>query len=146
MDTLYLVSLVAHVNWPGLPENLLDSCSIQQFQVKPSMNNWEVKWLRLWQTTTEYLQKYNLLCSPHALIEPTIERSLIVEVEEKPYCSLVSMIWWHGHKDYGGFLKQSPWRYWLKKLFILISLGIGKKLMLIEGCWSTSSNLLPNWL
>ena len=27
-------------------------------------------------------------------------------VEEKPYCSFVSMVWWHGYKDYGGFTKQ----------------------------------------
>ena len=29
--------------------------------------------------------------SHHVLIEPTIERSFIIEVEEEPYCSSISM-------------------------------------------------------
>ena len=33
-----------------------------------------------------HLQKSNLVCSPHVSIEPTIERSLIIELQEKPYC------------------------------------------------------------
>ena len=53
----------------------------------------------MWQTTKEYLQKYNFVCSPHGLIKPTLERSLIIEVEEKPYCPFVSMVWGHGYKD-----------------------------------------------
>ena len=45
-----------------------------------------------------------------------------------------------------GFLKQAPWKYWPKKLLILTSWGTGKKLVLREFCWLTSSNLLPNYL
>ena len=42
--------------------------------------------------------KKNPVCSPHVSIEPTIERNLIIEVEEKPYCSSVSIFWWHGYR------------------------------------------------
>ena len=51
------------------------------------------------------------------------------------------LVWWHGNRDYRGFSKHSPWRYWPKKLFILNSWEIGEKLPLIKGWWSTSSNL-----
>ena len=44
IDAWYLVSLVAHLNWPGLLENFLASCSIWQFQVKLSMNTLELNW------------------------------------------------------------------------------------------------------
>ena len=138
MDTWYLVPLITHLNWPEFLENFLVSWSLQQFQVKPSMNTWELKWLSLWQATAEYLQKWNLVCSPHVLIEPKIEQSLIIEVEEKPYCSSVSIVWWHRHRGYKRFSKQSTWRYWPKKLLILTKWGTCKKLMLIEGCWPTS--------
>ena len=57
MDTWYLVSLVAHLNWPGFVENFLASYSLQQFQVKSSMNTRKLKWLSLWQANAEYLQK-----------------------------------------------------------------------------------------
>ena len=33
-----------------------------------------------------------------------------------------------------------------QKMFILSSWGIGKKLMLLEGYWSTSFNLIINYL
>ena len=36
--------------------------------------------------------KQSLVCSPHVSIEPTIERVLITEVEEKPYCASVCVI------------------------------------------------------
>ena len=146
MDTWYVVSLVTHWNWPGFIENFLSSCSLQQFQTKSSMNIRELKWLSLWQATAEYLQKWNLVCSPHVCIEPTMEWSLIIKVEGKPYCSSTSMVWWHGYRDYRGFSKHSPWMYWPKKLFILTSWCTGKNLVLIEGFWSTSFNLLPNYL
>ena len=51
MDTWYLVSKVADLNWPGFLENFLASCTLQQFQVGPSMNTGVLKWLILWQTT-----------------------------------------------------------------------------------------------
>ena len=59
---------------------------------------------------------------------------------------LVFRLWWHGCRDYRDFSKQSPWRYWAKKLFSLTSWGTGKKLIVKEGCWLTFSNLLPNYL
>ena len=56
------------------------------------MNTRELNWLSLWQASGEYLQNQNFVfvCSSHALVEPMIERSLIIQVEEKPYCSSVS--------------------------------------------------------
>ena len=57
--------------------------------------------------------------------------------------------------DYWGLTWiQRPYRFFItvtleiltKKLFILTSWGSGKKLKLIEGCWSNSSKLLPNYL
>ena len=146
METWHLVSLVAHLNWPEFLENFWASCSLQQFQVKSSMNTRQLKWLSLWQATAKYLQKLNFVCSPHVSIELTIEQILIIEVEEKPYCSSISMVWWHRYIDYRSFSKRSPRRYWPKKLFILTSCGTDKKLISIDSCWSTSSNLLPNLL
>ena len=81
--------------------------------------------------------------SPNVSIEPTIEWKLIIEAKEKPYRPSVSMVWWHGYRDYRGFSKQSDWRCCPKMLFILTKWGTGKKMMLIEGCWWTSSTLLP---
>ena len=127
MDTWYLFALATHLFWPSVLANFLTSCSLQQFQMKSSVNTCESKWLSLWQATVEYFQKYNLVCSPHVSIEPTIKQSLIIEVEEKSYCSSDSMIWWHGYRDYRGFSKQWSWRYWPKKLFILKNWGTGIK-------------------
>ena len=58
-------------------------------------------------------------------------------MKENPFCSSVSMVWWHGYWNYRGLWKQWPWRYWPKKFFILTNWGTGKNLMLIEGCWLT---------
>ena len=102
----YLLSQVTHLNWPGFFENFLASSSLQQVQMKSSMNTHELNRLSLWQATTEYLQNENLVCSSHISIESTIEQSLIIELEEKPYCSSISMVWWHGYRDYIGFSKQ----------------------------------------
>ena len=126
-DTTYLVLLVTHLKWPGFLGTFLASCSLQQIQVKRSINTCELMWLSLWQTTPEYLQKQNVICSSCVLIEPTIEQGLIIEVEEKPYCPLAFVVWWHGYKDYGGFSKHSPWKYWPKKLFTLTSWGHWQK-------------------
>ena len=85
MNMWYLVALATHIFWPGFLENLLASCSLQQFQTKSSMNTCELKWLSLWQATAKYFQKQNLVCSPHVSIEPMIKQSLIIEVEEKSF-------------------------------------------------------------
>ena len=77
---------------------------------------YEYPGLSLWQATVEDLYKWNLVCSPHVSIEPTIEQSLIIGVEEKPYCSSVSIVWRHEYRNCRGFSKQSPWRYWPKKV------------------------------
>ena len=58
MDTWYLVSLVTHINWTRFFENLLAPWSLQQFQIKLSVKTCELKWLRLWQATTEYLDSF----------------------------------------------------------------------------------------
>ena len=73
--------------------------------------------------------KKNVVCSLHVSLEPTIERSLIIEMEEKPDCPSASMVLWHGYRDYRGFSRQSPWMYWLKKLVILTSWGTGQHLL-----------------
>ena len=41
------------------------------------------------------------------LIEPKTERSLIIEVKEKPYCFSVFVVWLHEHGGYRGFPKNS---------------------------------------
>ena len=75
----YLNSLITHLDWPGFLENFLASDNLQQFQVKPSMNNRDLKWQGLWQATAEYLQKQNLSCSLYVSMEPTTEQNLITE-------------------------------------------------------------------
>ena len=54
IDTWYLASLVTHLNGPGFFEIFLASSSLQQFQVKSSVNSREFKWLSLLQATAEY--------------------------------------------------------------------------------------------
>ena len=44
----------------------------------------------------------------------------------KPYCSSVSMVWWHGCRAYIAFSKQSLWTYWPKKVVHLTNWGTKK--------------------
>ena len=53
MDRWYVVSLVTHLNWLGFLENFLASSSLQQFQMKLSVDIRELKWLK---ATAEYLE------------------------------------------------------------------------------------------
>ena len=144
MDTWYLASLLTHLNWLEFLEIFLDFSSLQQFQV-------EYSWIKVAKVIAGH-HRIPLKVKPHlftSCFNRTNNRvwwSLIIEVEEKPDCSSVSMVWWHEYRNYRVFLKQSPWMYWPKKLFILTSWGTDKKLMFKEGCWLTSSNLLPNYL
>ena len=71
---------------------LASSSLQQQFQLKSSVNTLEFKWLNLWQVTAEYLEKQNLLRSPRFSIKPRMERSMMLEVEERPCCTSVSMV------------------------------------------------------
>ena len=69
--------------------------------------------------------------------EPKMEQLFITEVEENHYfyfCLYGLMTSW----------KQAPGKHYLKKLFIFANFCTGKKLMLILGCWSNSSNLLTS--
>ena len=50
-------------------------------------------------------EKQNLMYSPNFSIEPTMERGLIIELEKKPYCTYVSIVWWQGYRDYRAFPK-----------------------------------------
>ena len=59
MYKLYLVSLVTNLNWPWFLQNFLSSetyNNLQQFQVKSSENDSELKWLILWEATTKHLE------------------------------------------------------------------------------------------
>ena len=105
------VSLVTHLNWPAFLEKFLASSSLQQFEVNSSVNMHEVKW-------SEGHHRIPWKLKLHVSLEPTMERSLIIEMEEKPNCTSVSMIWWHGYRDYRSFWKKPLWRYWWKELFI----------------------------
>ena len=40
------------------------------------------------------------VCLSYVAAESKIEQSLIIEVEEKPYCSSVSVVWWYVYRDY----------------------------------------------
>ena len=82
----------------------------------------------------------------HVSIKATIGRSLTITVEEKPYCTSVSMTCWQSHRDYRVFWKQPPLSYWPKKFLLFTSWSTEKKLMLKEGYWSTSSNVLATYL
>ena len=66
----YLVYLVTHLNWPGF----LDE--------RPPPNTMK-----------------NLNSSPHVAIKPTMDQSLIIELEENIYCTSVSLFWLHGYTD-----------------------------------------------
>ena len=48
MDTWYLVSQVTYLNWHQFLEMSLASSSLQQFQVKSSVNTRELNWLSMW--------------------------------------------------------------------------------------------------
>ena len=114
IDTRYLVSLAIYFRWYGFLENFFASSSLQQFQVKSSRSVSELKLLSFWKATPpptpspphpENLEKQNLVSSSHILIETTIEQRLIIELEEKRYCISISMVWWHGFRDYRVFRK-----------------------------------------
>ena len=82
MDTQYLVSLVTHLRWIRFLKNLLASSSLEQFQVKLSVNTSKLKWPGLRQTTTEYLDTLkNFVCSSYISIEPTMEQNSITEIK-----------------------------------------------------------------
>ena len=51
-----------------------------------------LKWLSLLQATAKYFEKWNLVCSTSVSIEPTMKQSVIIEAEEKPYCTSVSVV------------------------------------------------------
>ena len=121
--------------------NFLASCRLQQVQAKS-------RWIKLAKLMTGQCRiPLKIKCLFISCFNRANDREdLINDVEEKSYCSSVSMVWWHAYRDHWGFSKQPPSICWPKKLFILTSWGTDKKLMLIEGCWSTSSNLLPNYL
>ena len=76
---------------------------LEQFQLKPGMNTCSLKWLNLWHATIKYIQKENIVCSPHVLIEPRLERGLIIDVEENLYCFSLSVV----YGDSRGFPKNS---------------------------------------
>ena len=148
MDTWYLVSLATHLNWPELLENFPGSCSPQQFQVK-SQIKYEYPWIKV----AKFLKGHRWI--PFK-IKPRLFTSYFNRANDRAkfdywggretLLSSIFMVWWHGYKNYRIFSKQSPWKYWPKKLFILTSWDTDKKLILIEGCWSTSSNQLPDYL
>ena len=108
MDTRYLFSLVTHLNWPRSLENLSAASSLQQFQVKSSKNAHELKWHS---DTAKYLGKQNLACSPHVPIEPMLEWSFIIELENKAYCTsgfmYIETIEVFGNSDPGGADQRS---------------------------------------
>ena len=104
IDRWYLVSLVTHLNWTAFLENFLASSSPQQFHLKSGRNDQELKWIILWQSTTEYLKK------------PCVFTSCFNRANDS---TSVSLVWWHRYRGYRGFWKQLPWRYWPKKLFNL---------------------------
>ena len=108
MDTRYLFSLVTHLNWPRSLENLSAASSLQQFQVKSSKNAHELKW---YSDTAKYLGKQNLACSPHVPIEPMLEWSFIIELENKAYCTsgfmYIETIEVFGNSDPGGADQRS---------------------------------------
>ena len=166
MDTWYLVSLVTYVNWLGFLENFLVPSTLQQVHAKSSVNTCECEYLfnnpvheNLFKGSKLTLafrfslkmfwpsaQVLAVVFWCHVSINPTIERSLIIEVKEKSYCTSDSMVWLYGYRDYWIIWKQPSWRCWPKKLFILTSWGLNRSLVWTEGCWSTSSNLLANYL
>ena len=106
------------------------------------LQNYSATWLMRFHIKVSALDTGYLVCSPSV---STMEWSLIIEVKEKRCCTSVSMVRWYGYRDYGSSWKQPLWRYWPKNLLTFTSWDIGKTLVLIEGCWSTSSNLLANY-
>ena len=79
-----------HLRWPGFLEDLVASSSLKQFQVKSSVSTLELKRL-LYERPPPNLEKQNFVFSPYVSIEPTMQRSFIIKVEEKPYCTFASM-------------------------------------------------------
>lgn len=121
-----------------LVHHFLVSRTVQQFQMKLSMNTRE---LSLWQATDEHLQKLNLVCSPHV----STEWIFIIEVEGN-LINLPSL--WSDDMDIdtldvfqnrhlGGpdqkSVQYDQLRHW-------------QNTDVKEACWSTSFNLLPNYL
>ena len=109
-------------------EEFRDECVISDFSSNTLKLNWvpwkllsflqpttissEIKYEYPWIKVTEFmadhsrirskikLRLFTFVCLPLHSIEPTIEWSLIIEVEEKPYCSSVSMVWWDEYHEF----------------------------------------------
>ena len=132
-STWYLVSLV-------IIENFLTSWSLQQFQVKPSMNTRELKLLSLWGHRWR-----------RSKLKPRLFTSYFNRANDR-----AKFDYWEGKKTLLLFRLyrlmtsiEGPWtcEVLTKKVIHFDQLRHWqKKLMLIEGCWSTSSNVLINYL
>ena len=137
----YLVSLVTHLNKPRFLGIVFASTSLKKIQVKSSMNTRELKWLSLWQTTAEYLQKKPPLFTSY--FHRSNDRA---KINNWGWIKTLSffrqyglMTWSHLDDSHLGGIDQ-------KSCSFCFRWGTGKKLKLIESCWSTSSDLLPNYL
>ena len=138
---IWFLQNILKLTW--LPWTSYLPVAYNNFKCESGMNTRELKWLSLRQAG--YLPKIKPRFFTSCLNRAYDRAKFDYWGERKNYYSSVSIVWWHGYRDSKGFSKQSPWRYWPKKLFILTSWGTGKTLMLIESCWSKSSNLLPNY-
>ena len=133
-----------HLNWPRFVE-LFRSYHLQQFQSKSSMNTRELKWLSLWQATAEYIQKIKarlfISCgywtNDGAKFHYWDRRKKLMEELPSPSSGDMDI------ETIEAF-QNSHFGYWSKNFIMLTSWCTGKKPMLIEDCWSNSSNLLPN--
>ena len=82
MDTQCLVSKVTLLSWIRFLKNFFASSSLQQFQVKLSVNTGKLKWPGLRQTANEHLDTLKrFVCSSYISIEPTMEQNSITEME-----------------------------------------------------------------
>ena len=101
--------------------NFLASCSLQQFQAKFKVTKFMTCHRRI-----------PLKIKPRLFISYLNKANGREKFDywdgRKNLLFFVSLVWWHGCRDYRDFSKQSPWSYWPRKLFILTSWGAGKKL------------------
>ena len=127
MNTWYLVVLETHLFWPGFLEKLPVATTISN-EIK-----YEYPWIKVTNNRDRPLPnraKFDYWCERkiffffYVLDNTDSQR---YQDEEKFYCSSVSVVWWHKCKDCGGFSKQSPGRYWPKKVAHFDKLRIWQK-------------------
>ena len=147
MNTWYLVVLERHLFWPGFLEKLPVATTISN-EIK-----YEYPWIKVTNNRDRPLPN-------RAKFDYWRERKIFFfffmfsiiqihnDIKIKKSFIVIPSLWYDdiNVRTVEVFQNSHLGDTDQKRLLILTNWGSDKRLMLIEDCWSTSSNLLPNYL